>query len=95
MFVIGRQSAKVFTKRARHELRKNERRNKATQLRQKKRDEILFKKRALGSSSSAPFLVAIVPLCNDVDPLGALEYLKQADDESVITYSSVGNVHIR
>lgn len=90
----GRTSAKSVTKRVRRELRKTERRNRAVQLRQKKRDEILFKKRSLGGSTTAPFLVAIVPLCDDVDPVGALEYLRQADDEAVITCSSQGNVHI-
>ncbi|KAJ4450048.1 hypothetical protein ANN_01455, partial [Periplaneta americana] len=93
--VKGRTSAKVFTKKARHELRKEERRNKAIQLRQKKREEILFKKRSLGGASTAPFLIAIVPLCDDVDPLGALEFLKQGDEEAVVTQSSGGNVHIR
>ncbi|XP_069674603.1 pre-rRNA-processing protein TSR1 homolog isoform X2 [Periplaneta americana] len=92
--VKGRTSAKVFTKKARHELRKEERRNKAIQLRQKKREEILFKKRSLGGASTAPFLIAIVPLCDDVDPLGALEFLKQGDEEAVVTQSSGGNVHI-
>jgi pre-rRNA-processing protein TSR1 len=64
-------------------------------MRQKKRDEILFKKRSLGGESSAPFLIAIVPLCRDIDPLGALEFLKQADEEAVITQSHEGILHIR
>ncbi|PSN38440.1 Pre-rRNA-processing protein TSR1 [Blattella germanica] len=92
--IKGRTSAKEYTKKARHELKKYERRNKAIQLRQKKRDEILSKKRSLGGASSAPFLVAIVPLCEDIDPVGALEFLKQADEEAVITNSQVGTVHI-
>ena len=92
---VGRTSAKTITKKARHELRKEERRNKAAQIRQKKRDEVLFKKRSLGSATSAPFLTAIVSLCGEIDPLGVLEFLKQADEEAVITYSDEGTLHIR
>jgi pre-rRNA-processing protein TSR1 len=95
MISAGRTSAKTFTKKARHELRKEERRNKAAQIRQKKRDEILFKKRSLGGATSAPFLITIVPLCGDIDPLGVLELLKQADEEAVITHSHEGIMHIR
>ena len=92
---VGRTSAKTITKKARHELRKEERINKAAQIRQKKRDEILFKKRSLGGATSAPFLIAIVSLCGEIDPLGVLEYLKQADEEAVITYSNEGTLHLR
>jgi pre-rRNA-processing protein TSR1 len=92
---VGRTSAKTVTKKARHELRKEERRNKAAQIRQKKRDEVLFKKRSLGGSTSAPFLIAIVSLCGEIDPLGVLEFLKQADEEAVITRSHEGTLHIR
>jgi len=92
---IGRTSAKIITKKARHELRKEERRNKAAQIRQKKRDEVLFKKRSLGGANSAPFLIAIVSLCGEIDPLGILEFLKQADEEAIITYSNEGTLHIR
>ncbi|KDR22360.1 pre-rRNA-processing protein TSR1 homolog [Zootermopsis nevadensis] len=92
--IKGRTSAKVFTKKARHELRKEERRNKASQIRQKKRDEILFRKRSLGGGSSAPFLIAVISLCDDIDPLGAVEFLKQADEEAVVTQSREGILHI-
>lgn len=93
--MVGRTSAKTITKKVRHELRKEERRNKAAQIRQKKRDEILLKKRSLGGATSAPFLIAIVSLCGEVDPVVVLEFLKQADEEAVVTHSQEGTVHIR
>ncbi|XP_063235306.1 pre-rRNA-processing protein TSR1 homolog [Bacillus rossius redtenbacheri] len=90
----GKVSVKTFTKKARHELKREERRNQALQLRLKKRDETLTRKRSLGGSATAPFLVAIVSLNEGIDPVGALELIKQADSEAVVTYSAQGNVHI-
>jgi pre-rRNA-processing protein TSR1 len=95
MIISGRTSAKTFTKKAQHELRKAERKNKAAQIRQKKRDEILLKKRSMGSATSPPLLIAIVPLCEKIDSYSILELLKQADDEAVITLSREGVTHIR
>jgi hypothetical protein len=34
-------------------------------------------------------------LCGDIDPIGALEILKQADEEAVVTQSKEGVLHIR
>nr|CAD7567990.1 unnamed protein product [Timema californicum] len=90
----GKVSVKTLTKRARKELKKDERRNQAVQLRQKKRDEVLLKKRSLGGACTAPFLIAVVSLNADIDPFGILEFIKQADDEAVITNSGEGNIHI-
>jgi pre-rRNA-processing protein TSR1 len=95
MIFSGRTSVKTFTKRARHELLKRERRNKAAQIRKKKRDEVLFKKRSLGGATSAPLLIAVVPLCDDIDCTRAVDMLKQADPAAVVTHSCEGIVHIR
>nr|CAD7395269.1 unnamed protein product [Timema cristinae] len=92
--VKGKVSVKTLTKRARKELKKDERRNQAVQLRQKKRDEVLLKKRSLGGACTAPFLIAVVSLNADIDPFGILEFIKQADNEAVITNSGEGNIHI-
>lgn len=92
----GRMSVKVITKQARNEMNRDERRNRAVQIRQNKRSEVLGKKRFLtGSANTTPFLTAIVPLAQNIDPNGILELLKQADEESVIKRSSEGNIHIR
>jgi pre-rRNA-processing protein TSR1 len=93
--ISGRTSAKTFTKKARHELSKGERKNKAAQIRQKKREEILLKKRSLGGATSAPLLIAVIALCDDVDSTGAVRLLEDADEEAVITRSREGYVHIR
>ncbi|XP_066992121.2 pre-rRNA-processing protein TSR1 homolog [Anabrus simplex] len=90
----GKMSEKVLTKKVRRDLRKEERRHQAVQLRLKKRDEVLFKKRSLGGTRTAPFLIAVIPLSCEVDPVGCIELLKQCDSEAVISGSSEGNFHI-
>lgn len=86
---------KTFTKKARHELRKGERKNKAAQIRQNKREDALLKKCSLGGATSPPLHMAIIPLCDNVDSMSAVTLLEEADDEAVITHSREGYVHIR
>ncbi|XP_049809647.1 pre-rRNA-processing protein TSR1 homolog [Schistocerca nitens] len=91
----GRVSAKATTKKVSRELHREERRNQAMQLRQKKREEMLLKKRfSSGVGNNHPLLLSVVPLSEKIDPLGVLELLKQADSDAVINNSSTGNVHI-
>jgi pre-rRNA-processing protein TSR1 len=94
MLFSGRPSVKTFTKKARHELRKGERKNKAAQIRKKKREEILLKKRSLGGATSAPLLIAVLPLCDSADYSTAVDFLKEADGDAVITRSREGHLHI-
>lgn len=56
MSVLGKVSIKVASRKRKIELGKIERRNQAVQIRQRKRDEVLSKKRMLGGLDSAPFL---------------------------------------
>jgi hypothetical protein len=49
----------------------------------------------MGGETSAPLLIAIVPLCSKLDATRALELLRQADDEAVVTRSREGVTHIR
>lgn len=92
MYVLGRTLIRLNTRKAKHDLRKEERRNQAAQIRHKKREEMLKVKRGL---CDAPFLIAVIPLSRNIKAEVAVAFLKAADSESVITYSPEGQVHIR
>lgn len=75
-------------------MNREQRRHQALQIRQKKRDEILAKKRSLGGLEYAPFLITIVPLTQNLDTTTALNILSQCDEEAIVNKSSQGNTHI-
>lgn len=91
---LGKVAVKALSKRFRRELRKEERKNQSQQIRQKKRDETLAKKRNLGGPLSAPLLVAIIPLNQDIDTRLALNSIIGADPDAVVTKSPSGATHI-
>lgn len=52
------------------------------------------KKRSLGSTFSAPFLVAIIPLNEQIDPQSALSILKACDPEAIVSTGASGTIHV-
>ncbi|CAG9859624.1 unnamed protein product [Phyllotreta striolata] len=90
----GKVSVKTISKRNKRELNREQRRNQALQIRQNKRDEVLDKKRSLGGTDFAPFLVCLVPLNIDIDPNTALALLSQCDEDAAVSKSSTGVTHI-
>ncbi|KAL1498358.1 hypothetical protein ABEB36_009170 [Hypothenemus hampei] len=90
----GKISLKAATKRNKRELNRDQRRHQATQIRQKKREEVLVKKRSLGGLELAPFLVAVIPLHREFDPTTALSILMQCDEEASVKTSPSGVKHI-
>ncbi|KAK3916328.1 Pre-rRNA-processing protein TSR1-like protein [Frankliniella fusca] len=90
----GKVSVKSLTKRNKKNLGKDERRHQAGQLRKKKREEVLLKKRALGGSKTAPFLVAVVALSPEISTAEVLEMLQRADPDAIVTNSPNKVVHI-
>lgn len=52
------------------------------------------KKRSLGGTSFAPFLVALIPLNEQIDPQSALSILKVCDPDAVVSTSPTGTTHI-
>lgn len=52
------------------------------------------KKRSLGGTSFAPFLVAIIPLNEQIDPQSALSILKVCDPDAIVSTSPSGTTHI-
>lgn len=91
----GKVAAKSLSKKVRRELRKEDRRNQSQQIRQKKRDEALAKKRSLGGSLPAPLLVVIIPLNGDLDTISTLSLITGADQDAIIAKSPSGVTHIR
>ncbi|KAK5645758.1 hypothetical protein RI129_004222 [Pyrocoelia pectoralis] len=90
----GKVSVKTLSKKNKRDLNRIERRNRANQIRQTKRDEVLTKKRSLGSADTAPFLVCILPLNKLLDPQGTLSFFTQCDDEMIIRKSVTGCTHL-
>lgn len=64
------------------------------QIRKNKRDEVLARKRSLGGNDTAPFLVCILPLNEQVDSRSALSILENCDPTVVVARSSSGVSHI-
>ncbi|KAL2096110.1 hypothetical protein ACEWY4_008258 [Coilia grayii] len=74
----GRVAVMALTKKQRRDMKKMDRRHKANQLRQNKKDMVLTEKRRLGSKDGPPHLVAVVPLHDDVDA-GAVTRLLRSE----------------
>uniref|UniRef100_A0A1B0DRC0 Uncharacterized protein n=1 Tax=Phlebotomus papatasi TaxID=29031 RepID=A0A1B0DRC0_PHLPP len=75
---------------------RDSRRQQAQQLRKNKRADTMNKKRQLGTSEYAPFLVCLLPLEASIDPRSTLDMLEKCDPEALvyknlsgITYLSV------
>ncbi|XP_059476926.1 pre-rRNA-processing protein TSR1 homolog [Neocloeon triangulifer] len=90
----GKVAAKTITKSNRRELRREERRNQAAQVRSKKREEAFAQKRQIGTARTPPILVAIISLSRDVDPIVARDKLQQGDPDTITTVSGEGHVHM-
>ncbi|XP_028025484.1 pre-rRNA-processing protein TSR1 homolog [Bombyx mandarina] len=92
--VKGKVNLKEIVRRNRRELRKDDRRHQASQIRKNKREEVLAAKRALGGTRNPPFLVCVVPLNAQLDVGSALAILKTCSDGAVVNESENGIVHI-
>lgn len=64
------------------------------QVRKHKRNETMDRKRLLGGNASTPFLIAIVPLHEQIDAQSALAILKSCDPNAIIGESATGVTHI-
>lgn len=91
---LGKVSLKNISKKNKRELNREQRRHQSLQIRQKKREEVLAKKRFLGGLEYAPFLITIVPLNKNLDPNTALTILKQCDEEAIVNTTTTGVTHI-
>ncbi|KYM82080.1 Pre-rRNA-processing protein TSR1 like protein [Atta colombica] len=87
--IIGK-SSKRFEK----NLRKNARRNQLLQHRKKKREQVLAQKRNLGGFFSAPILICVIPLQNDIDIKDIVSVVTNMDETANVATSSNGIIHI-
>ncbi|XP_060829692.1 pre-rRNA-processing protein TSR1 homolog [Bombus pascuorum] len=92
--VKGKVGVKVLSKRATKNLGKNDRRHQSSQIRKRKREEVLQQKRNFGGSHSAPILVCIIPLQEDLDTDNILSIITKADESANITNSPCGTIHL-
>ncbi|XP_054012596.1 pre-rRNA-processing protein TSR1 homolog [Hylaeus anthracinus] len=92
--VKGKVGVKVVSKRIHRILGKEARRHQSSQIRKKKREDVLQQKRNLGGSQSAPILICVVPLQEDVDIQNVLSRLTKIDETINIANSQCGTTHI-
>ncbi|XP_055707742.1 pre-rRNA-processing protein TSR1 homolog [Phlebotomus papatasi] len=92
----GKTSVKAVTRKMDRVMSRDSRRQQAQQLRKNKRADTMNKKRQLGTSEYAPFLVCLLPLEASIDPRSTLDMLEKCDPEALvyknlsgITYLSV------
>ncbi|XP_050491834.1 pre-rRNA-processing protein TSR1 homolog isoform X1 [Bombus huntii] len=92
--VKGKVGVKVSSKRATKDLGKSARRLQSSQIRKNKREEVLQQKRNFGASHSAPILICIIPLQEDLDIDNILSIITKADESANITNSPCGTIHL-
>ncbi|XP_033185375.1 tsr1 ribosome assembly factor [Bombus vancouverensis nearcticus] len=92
--VKGKVGVKVLSKRATKDLGKSARRLQSSQIRKNKREEVLQQKRNFGGSHSAPILICIIPLQEDLDIDNILSIITKADESANITNSPCGTIHL-
>ncbi|XP_012214435.2 pre-rRNA-processing protein TSR1 homolog [Linepithema humile] len=90
----GKQNVIKITKRLKKDLQKDARRNQLLQMRKKKREEVLAQKRSLSGSSSAPFLICVIPLQGDINIKNIMSVITNVDETANVATSSCGVTHI-
>lgn len=78
----GKVGIKALTKRRVDNQNKNQRKNRMVQLRRNKREEIVNKKRCIGTLTGCPHIVSIIPLSREVNCHDVIEQLVQCDPEA-------------
>ena len=84
-----------MSKKIKFELNREQRKNKAKQIRAAKKEETAFRKRSLGTQFNPPFLVTVVPLSPSINPRSVLVALGEGDEGATVCTSPQGITHIR
>ena len=95
LYNLGRVQVKVATKRKKHDIKREERRGKANQIRTKKSEDVLAKKRAIGSGDAALFLTAVIPLGVSANLNSLIKQLKSCDVDAKISTTGRDILHIQ
>lgn len=85
---------KVLSKRTVTVKRKNDRRQQALQLRKRKREEVMAKKRSVGASGTPPHCVLVVPLHAEVSASAVVEKIQSCDDTVTAVTTESGITHM-
>jgi pre-rRNA-processing protein TSR1 len=80
----GKVDSQAISRKKKDLISKDQRKNRMFQMRKNKRDEIVSKKRCIGSLTGSPHIVSIIPLCGDVSCLDIMEVLNKCDSQAVI-----------
>ncbi len=83
----GKVASQVVSRKKKDLISKDQRKNRMFQMRKNKRDDIVNKKRCIGSLNGSPHIVSIIPLCADVSCLDIMEVLNKCDSQAVIKIS--------
>ncbi|XP_071960832.1 pre-rRNA-processing protein TSR1 homolog [Antedon mediterranea] len=86
----GRVSVKTISKKLRKDLSKNQRRHQANQIRQKKKDDVINRKRKIGGKYGAPHLVTVFCAHQETDVNNVVNLLKSCDESAIISQSESG-----
>lgn len=91
----GKVGAKTLSKRTKKVISKLERRNQMNSKRKTQREEVFWSKREIGGATSAPHVIAVIGVAEDVDPFAFVDQLEGCDpDEAVVTISPLGTKHL-
>lgn len=93
--MIGKIGVKILSKHVTKNLGKDARRHQSSQIRKKKREEVLQQKRNLSGLHTAPILVCIIPLQEDLNIDSILSIITKADESANVTNSPCGTIHLR
>ena len=86
---------KAAPRKKNRDLKREERRRKADQMRSKKREQVIAKKRLLGGTDTAPYLTAIIPLGQSANISSFLNHVKSCDEDAKVQVTGRDILHIR
>ncbi|XP_060556535.1 pre-rRNA-processing protein TSR1 homolog [Ruditapes philippinarum] len=90
----GRVNVKVLSKKAVTVQRKNDRKHQAVQLRKKKRDEAISRKRNVGVSGTPPHCCLVVPLHAEVSTSNIVEKISSCTESVATSKTESGITHV-
>ncbi|XP_035217996.1 pre-rRNA-processing protein TSR1 homolog, partial [Stegodyphus dumicola] len=86
---------KTLSRHKKHDLNRIDRKNKLSQIRKAKREEVVMQKRGLGGVNSPPILTVILPLNDTIDAEKFLDDMKNCDDDNLLVINNkFGHCHV-
>ncbi|XP_067645009.1 pre-rRNA-processing protein TSR1 homolog isoform X1 [Eurosta solidaginis] len=90
----GRVSLKAVSHKHKQEQSREQRRNQMNQIRKKKREEARMEKLRLGTENSAPFMICVLPMHQQIDAKSALAIIESCDEGAIIQRTETGATYI-